>query len=239
MKKLIFSVALALFLVNVTFSQSYIPTTNDNNLSYDLNPVYSHAIKRDNLINVKSIGDIIPRYPYNWISSYVSVEISMTCGGKLKKMKGVNDNLTGEMLKMLSSIDLGSDLMINVTYKTKNPVTNLLEDSKMNYVATLIPDVEADFIGGKDELIKHIKQDIAYKIPESTLKKLKPILIKFTINENGDVANAIISRTSSDLTIDKLLLEVINKIPKWKPAQNINGAKVSQDFKFGLGVPGC
>jgi hypothetical protein len=239
MKKLIFCLATVLFLVNVTFSQSYIPTANDNNLSYDLNPVYSHAIKRDNLINVKSIGDIIPRYPYNWINSYISVEISMTCGGKLKKMKGLNDNLTSEMLKILPLIDLGSDIIINVNYKTKNPVTNLLEDSKMNYVATLIPDVEADFIGGKDELIKLIKQDIAYRIPESTLKKLKPTLIKFTINENGDVTNAVISRTSSDLKIDKLLLEVINKIPKWKPAQNVNGAKVCQDFKFGLGVPGC
>lgn len=239
MKKLIFSLATVLFLVNVTFSQNYNPTENNNNISYDLNPLYSHSIKKDKLITIKTIGEIIPRYPYNWIESYVSVEISMTCGGKLKKMKGINDNLTSDMLKMLPIIDLGSDIIINVNYKTKNPVTNLLEDSKMNYVATLIPDVEADFVGGKDELLKLIKQDIAYRIPESTLKKLKPTLIKFTINENGDVTNAVISRTSSDLKIDKLLLEVINKIPKWKPAQNVNGVKVSQDFKFGFGVPGC
>ena len=239
MKKFIFILVIVLFFGNITFSQNYIPNSNSNNVSYDLNPVYSHAIKKDKLINVKTIGDIIPQYPYNWIHSYVSVEISITCGGKLIKVVGANDKLNNELQKMLPMVDLGSEIIINVSYKTKNPVTNILEVSKMNYVATLTPDLEAEFFGGKDELIKLIKQDISYRIPESTLKKLKPTLIKFTINENGDVTNAVISRTSSDLKIDKLLLEVINKIPKWKPAQNLNGAKVSQDFKFGLGVPGC
>jgi TonB family protein len=239
MKKFIFILVIVLFFGNITFSQDYNPTSNSNNLSYDLNPVYLHAIKKDKLINIKTIGDIIPQYPSNWIHSYVSVEFSITCVGKLIKVVGTNDKLNNDLQKMLPMVDLGSEIIINVNYKTKNPVTNILEDSKMNYVATLIPDVEAEFFGGKDELIKLIKQDIAYRMPESTLKKLKPTLIKFTINENGDVTNAVISRTSSDLKIDKLLLEVINKIPKWKPAQNVNGAKVSQDFKFGLGVPGC
>ena len=239
MKKFIFILLIVLFSVNLGFSQDYNPTANTNNISYDLNPLYSHAIKKDKLVNVKTIGDIIPQYPYNWIHSYVSVEFSMTCAGKLIKVVGTNDKLNTDLQKMLPLVDLGSEIVINVYYKTKNPVTNILEDSKMNFVATLIPDVEAEFLGGKDELIKLIKQDIAYRIPESTLKKLKTTSIKFTINENGDVTNAIISRTSSDLKIDKLLLDVINKIPKWKPAQNINGTKVRQDFRFGLGVPGC
>ena len=39
---------------------------------------------------------------------------------------------------------------------------------------------------------------------------------------------------------DKLLLEVINGMPKWKPAENAKGVKVKQDFEFiGGFMVGC
>ena len=34
-------------------------------------------------------------------------------------------------------------------------------------------------------------------------------------------------------------METINKMPKWKPAENANGLKMKQEFEFSVGIPGC
>ena len=61
----------------------------------------------------------------------------------------------------------------------------------------------------------------------------------FTVNEEGDVVDAKISKTSGDLLTDKLIVEGISKMPKWKPAKNSKGEKVKQDFIFNVGNGGC
>ena len=61
----------------------------------------------------------------------------------------------------------------------------------------------------------------------------------FTVNEEGEIVNAKISQTSGDSKTDKLFVEAINKMPKWKPAQNSKGVKVKQEFIFNLSGGGC
>jgi len=49
-----------------------------------------------------------------------------------------------------------------------------------------------------------------------------------------------LSKTSGDQKTDKLLLKAINKMPKWKPAENSDGIKVKQEFEFSVGnCGGC
>ena len=63
----------------------------------------------------------------------------------------------------------------------------------------------------------------------------------FTINENGAVENAKIFESSGDAKTDELLLRLINNMPKWKPAKDIMGNPVKQDFEFLTGYlyEGC
>jgi TonB family protein len=62
--------------------------------------------------------------------------------------------------------------------------------------------------------------------------------VKFTVNEEGGIMNPKMLRTSRDSKADKLVLEAISKMPKWKPAQNSKGVKVKQEFTVPFGG-GC
>jgi len=68
---------------------------------------------------------------------------------------------------------------------------------------------------------------------------MKPVLVRFTIDENGEVINTEMHMSSEIDKVDKLMLKTIQKMPKWKPAQTSNGTLVKQDFEFSVGVPGC
>lgn len=239
MKKLILTLATVFFIGSTAFAQYGNKPMVSNDLSYDIRGIYSHPIKKVKLNGAKLLSDLISGYPTNWISNYVSVEILATCAGKSMKAISANDVLTTEQKNILKTADLGTEIIINAKYKIKNPVTNLIEESKMTFSAMEVPDMEAEYVGGKEQLIKTIKENVSNKIPESTLKKLQPIVIRFTVNEGGEIAGAFVTKTSGDLKIDKVLLEVINKMQNWKPAQNTNGIKVKQEFIFGVGNVGC
>lgn len=239
MKKIILTLASVLFTGSFAFAQYGNKPVVSNDLSYDIRGTYSHPIKKVKLNEAKVLSDLISGYPANWISNYVSVEILATCAGKSMKSISANDVLTNEQKNILKTVDLGTDIIINSKYKIKNPVTNLIEDSKMTFSAMAVPDVEAEYVGGKEQLIKTIKENVTKRISESTLKKLQPVVIRFTVNEGGEIGSAIVTKTSGDLKIDKVLLEVINKMQNWKPAQNTNGIKVKQEFIFGVGNMGC
>ena len=59
--------------------------------------------------------------------------------------------------------------------------------------------------------------------------------VKFTINEKGEIVNPHIFESTKNEKVDKILLETIKKMPKWKPAKHANGLKTKQDFMFTVG----
>ncbi|MBK9736535.1 MAG: energy transducer TonB [Saprospiraceae bacterium] len=85
----------------------------------------------------------------------------------------------------------------------------------------------------------YIKKHAISKIPEKNARSFQSVLIRFTVNEEGAITNAKISGTSGDSQIDNLLLDVINKMPKWNSAVNEEHIKVAQDFEFSIGNAGC
>ena len=109
----------------------------------------------------------------------------------------------------------------------------------MHYSVTLTPEVEATYIVGYKELAKYIRENAIDKISEADAKKLAWATVKFTVNEEGKSTNPQLKKSSGNSKIDKLLLDVIHKMPKWTPAQNLKGTKVKQEFVLGLGNNGC
>jgi TonB family protein len=150
-----------------------------------------------------------------------------------------NDFLTEEQMGVLQSVDLGSDIVVDVNYYKKNAATDASEVNTMHSVLTVIPELEAEFPGGHTEMRQYLHDHAISKISEAKSKKLKDVVIKFTVDENGEVADARITQSSDDHAIDSLLLKAIHKMPKWKPAENAGGLKVRQDFEFRVGTMGC
>ena len=103
----------------------------------------------------------------------------------------------------------------------------------------VIPEIEAEYVGGYQQLAKHIKENIINKISDNTPQQYQSGIVLFTIDENGEIKDTRISKSSGDLNTDKFLIKSVNKMPKWKPAENSNGIKVKQEFLFSFGNQGC
>lgn len=202
-------------------------------LKFNVHGKYTRPVNKQTLSSAKTLVDLISGYPSSWISEYSSVEITGTCGGKICKAEGKDETLNAEQQKLLNNLDLCADVVIHVKYRSKSS-SGLVENYKINVSLTLIPDVEAEYLGGTDELNKFIKENALNYIPEATSKKITGAIVKFTVNENGEVSNVQLSRTTGDTSVDQLLMETLSKMPKWKPAENADGIRVKQDFELSL-----
>jgi TonB family protein len=233
-KKLVLTSATVLCIGLAAFTQNSFPNVFPPDLRYEVRGIYKRPVKKEKLNEAKLISDVIPGYPVNWITEYVSVEILAACNGRAVKAMSTNDALSAEQKKILNTVDMGTDIDINVRYNYKDPVTRNIENNKLFVSMTIVPEIEAEYIGGYKQMIKYLKENSSNKIFEINTKQFKQIIIKFTVNEEGGIVDAKIFRTSADPKIDKLLLEVINKMPKWKPAENSDGTKVKQEFEFSI-----
>jgi TonB family protein len=208
-------------------------------LNYEVHGKYIHPIKKEALVKAQSMSDLIPYYPSGWIAAYISTDIKTTKNGTPEMAAGINDQLSTEQKQILSSADLGSDVIITIKYKSKNQVTGNIDTGRSNYSATIIPETEAEYPGGNQQMTQYLKENAINKISESTSKQLQQALVGFTVNEKGAIANAQIIKTTGDPETDKLLLKVINNMPKWSPAEDLKGRKVEQEFEFSVGMGGC
>jgi len=180
-----------LFLLYITgFSQG---------LNFNVHGKYSHPIKKAELNDARFMSDIIPYYPAQWIMSYVSVEILATSDGKTMMAMGTNDTLSTEQKNIIYTADLGTDIVINIEYKYKNSVTDNIDINRMNYSVTVVPEIEAEFPGGYQQMTRYLKENAIDKISDTTSKVFQQVIVRFTVNEEGEIANAQIFKTSGDL----------------------------------------
>jgi len=208
-------------------------------LEFHVHGRYTRPVKTEQLNEARFLHDFIPGYPVNWVTDYVSVEIVATCDGKTMKAASLNEVLSTEQKNILRKADLATDIVINVRYRYPNPVTSEIGDYNMHVSMTVLPEKEAEYVGGYKQLIKYLNENCIRKISETVSKQLGEGIVVFTVNENGEIENAKIFQTSGDTKADKLLLEVIHKMPKWRPAENSKGIKVKQEFEFSIGNGGC
>lgn len=252
MNKLILTSAAVLFgftafAQNIAYNKQWYKSENtaaaglSRELSYEVHGNYTRPVTKEKLGEASLLSDFITGYPVNWITDYVSVEILATSNGKAMKAISTNDVLSAEQKNILNTVDPGTGIIINVNYKYKNPVTDNIYIHNMNVSMMIVPEAEAVYAGGQQQLKKYLKENVISKISETKSAQLQEAnaIVIFTVNEEGEIINAKISETSGDVKTDKLLINAINKMPNWKPAENSKGIKVKQEFKFRVGNAGC
>jgi TonB family protein len=237
MKRIIFKVTAILFIAQSGFAQ---------NLNYEMSPRNILPITREEINSAKTLIDLNSGYAKNWITDYVSSEISVTYHGNLVKVITLNDTLNQEQKNILNMADMGSDITIDVIYKSKNAVTHRLEKNLMNFKITLVadsismlPKTKAEYTDGQQKMKDYIEEAILFPISKKAQKEFQKGVVRFTINEQGEITNSKIVLSSKDKKIDQLLLEAIQKMPNWKAAENSQGKSVKQEFDFILGEGGC
>ena len=187
---------------------------------------------------------VYPQENYQQILDVVGVEISATSNGKTLSAQNTSDKLTSEQKNILTTADLGTDIRIKIQFNYKNQSDDSFGSrsgiKEGVSTVTVVPDTEAEYPGGHKEITEYFTKNVIDKIAApSTSQKIQNAIVRFTINEEGKIVDAKISRTSTDPYIDKLLLDATAKMPKWKPAENSKGIKVKQEFVIPFGGGGC
>jgi TonB family protein len=205
---------------------------------------YEHAggraaiYKKAKLKEVQRVGEFIPAIYWDAIKD-ISVEISGTCNGVQLKVSNNSDELSVMQRKLLASADFDTEVFVKVTLNYKDLADNSTKSKDIEYVITPGPESEAMFEGGEEKMQKYLTENYIKKITAIDLSKnsLPQITVAFTVNEDGQLTDIAIQR-SSDPQLDKLILAALNNMPKWKPAEN-KGVKVKEKFKFSVGMGGC
>ena len=232
MRYTVISLVLVLFSMN-GYSQE---------MGYNIFGTYSKSVQSEQLKNAKSLSDINAEYPASWIKKgdYLSSEIQVRFDGNTIIASGENDILTFEQIAILGKADLGSNIDIVVNYYKVNSITKSKNVETMKFSVSLVPEQEAEFVGGEDKMMEYLKTNAVDRINESSNNKFEMAKVRFVVNEIGAPMNPQIILTSEDNEIDKLLLNVISNMPAWKPAQSSDGVKVKQEFEFVVGMMiGC
>lgn len=198
----------------------------------------TRSITKIELQQASSLRDLIPEYPSNWITDYVSVQISTISNGKKLNASSANDVLSLEQISMLNSADLGASIDIIAVYRSKNAATDISENSTMTVSTTIVPETEASYVGGNEKMISYLKEKVLERLAKNS-GWLKPPTVYFTINELGLTNDVELIDPSGNEEVDKILIEVIQDMPKWNPAANSEGLAVEQAFEFSVGQGGC
>lgn len=244
-KKIILTSATVLFLGFAGFAQGgrsahpQFGPANYNDLGFEVRGRYDRQVKKEDLSNARFVSDVIAGYPEKWITSYVSVEIMATCNGRPVKAVSPDGALSAGQKEILNRVDLATDIDIHVRYIYKDPVTHDVENNEIHVSMTVIPYTEAEYAGGEAQMKKYLKENAIDKISAATPKRFRKGIVRFTVNEQGEVSHAQIFSTSGDPKTDQVLLNVIRHMPTWRPARNARGIPVKQDFEFSVGNVGC
>ena len=85
---------------------------------------FPEKVKKEKLNQVNLASEIIPGYPtteYNNTINYVSIDILATCDGKSMTAMSKSDTLTAEQKNILSKVDPGTNVDINIKFTYKDP----------------------------------------------------------------------------------------------------------------------
>jgi TonB family protein len=181
---------------------------------------------------------------YEQVIDYVSIEILTTSNGKTLAAQSSTDALTNEQKNILNSADLGSDICIKIKFNYKKWVYKNISAAdtlkEAFYSVTVVPATEAEYPGGFKQLTSYLTTNIFDKISDKNgAKKIQQAVVKFTVNEEGQLMNVKLSRMSTDSRTDQLILDAIQKMPRWKPAKNYQGVKVKQEMSIPFRERGC
>jgi TonB family protein len=222
------------------FSNLNLQITKENIVYYDVRRKGNKNTTKEILLEASTLSDFINDYPSNWISNYLSVEVSSTQFNEKISATSKDNVLNNDQKVMLKNADYGSDLDIKVIYEKPNPMTGIPEPQEMNISMVILPAIEAQFADGETALVDYFKSKTESEILKLSMDT-KPLNVHFTINESGEVENVRLNQSIGVDSIDEIVMDLIEKMPNWTPAKSADGQVVKQQFEFtiALGMDGC
>ena len=208
-------------------------------LFFEVKGNYQRGVSLKKLKSARTMADFCNGFPSNWISNYVSSELSFIKDDKIMKSFGHNDTLTPDQRQMLQTVGLNTEIEFNNTFMAENPVNHFVSARTMQLKMRVIPEKEAGFKEGYPKMSYYLYENAVRKITPSVPKSFQQVRVLFTVGEDGSVWDARLESTSGKPDTDQLILDVIRAMPKWNPAEDQNGQPVKQEFELTIGSQGC
>jgi hypothetical protein len=206
-----------------------------NDLKFEINKVLPFiSIQENKLDKINTLTDLDKRYPTSWVREYISVEISAYKNGTQTKASGSSDVLNPAQKELIRTADRNSDIAVNVTYIPENSLKNN-PAKQYDFKVTIMPDKNAMYSEGAEQLLQYLQKNSIANIEAGSFTGYDLTAIKFTITEQGHIADIQVAMPSKETKIDEMLVAAISKMPNWKPAAFSNGLKVKQNFVLTIG----
>lgn len=203
-------------------------------LGHEVNRFYSDiSVTEQKLDEAQTLADLNRFYKPSWVREYLLVEVAASHNGKVVRAKSENDTITTEQKKIMQMADAGTDVAVTVRYMPENNLKNN-QVCNMDFLFDIAPANKAAYIGGEEKLQEYLKNSIA-RLPKSSFRKNGLSAVKFTIDEEGQVIDALLLDPSKDEETDKVLLETVCNMPTWNPARYSNGTPIKQESVLTVG----
>lgn len=197
----------------------------------DVSAAYHRPLKQSAIEKATSLKWMIDGYPVNWIESTQKMSIWTRSQGKNEKAEGPDETFTDEQIKLLAGLKMGANVVIDVNYKQHNSLKDTIEDHVMHMEFTVAPETDATYFGGRPAIQAYMKEMVSERITPDMANNMVQGIVKFTIDRRGNVVKPIILKSSEKQEIDKLILEALDKMPRWQAALDNHGATVEQEFE--------
>ncbi|WP_420552478.1 energy transducer TonB [Tenacibaculum aiptasiae] len=199
----------------------------------------NRTITKYKLSKAKTLKDIVEDYPSNWIENYITVETYRITKDEAIKEVGDDINLNSKQQELFNNIHIGDDILIRVVYKDKESLGTNNTKKETNITMTVVPEVSASFREGNEQLVEYLKKNSTVEILNWNFNPMQNATALFTVNEMGEVGNVKVTKTTGIISVDKAIIKMLYKMPKWNPARNSKGELVSQQFELIIGEVGC
>jgi len=111
-------------------------------------------------------------------------------------------------------VKIAKELIIGAVVVVEEEVIAVVEEEEV----IEFPDVEAEFIGGPQALMKYIQSNIQYPPTSIEMNEQGKVYLSFVVEPDGSITNVAVERgVSPDL--DREAKRVIRSMPKWKPGE--------------------
>ncbi len=212
----------------------------DLDILYKVDSRYTATITKEDLHSATSVLDIVPKIATDWWKvEFHSVSVTVIGeNGNETRFEGNSKKLNAAQIMLLQSTDYSTDFYINASSNNGHSATGC----RINYAYyfTIIPEKEAEYAGGHDQLIKYLKEGTKEQTAIIEQDLLRPGQVSFTVTEKGVVDNVKLQSTSGYASIDDTLFDLICNMPEiWQPATNAKGEAVPQELVFFFGQEGC
>ena len=191
---------------NVCFSQSkkkQIEVLNYRVDSVKLLIQNQRLIKNSEILSLRNINSTIQKKIDSLITERKTIENLLISEQKDKQNKEL------EILKLKNAIDDG------VILENEEIIIDVEEEEGI----IEFPDVEAEFIGGAQALMKYISSNIQYPPTSIEMNEQGKVYLSYVVEPDGSISNVVVERgVSPDL--DKEAKRVVRSMPNWKPGES-------------------